>query len=30
VVHVDSRVQENVLAELRKIGAVEFARAIRL
>jgi D-3-phosphoglycerate dehydrogenase len=30
VVHVDSRVPENVLAELRKIGAVEFARAIRL
>jgi len=30
VVHVDSRVPENVLAELRKIGAVEWARAIRL
>jgi hypothetical protein len=27
---VDSRVPENVLAELRKIGAVELARAIRL
>ena len=30
VVHVDSRVPENVLGELRKIGAVEFARSIRL
>jgi len=30
VVHVDGRVPENVLAELRKISAVELARAIRL
>lgn len=30
VVHVDTRVPENVLTELRKIGAVKFARAIRL
>jgi D-3-phosphoglycerate dehydrogenase len=30
VVHVDTRVPENVLAELRKIQAVELARAIRL
>ena len=30
VVHVDSRVPENVLQELRKVPAVEYARAIRL
>jgi len=30
VVHIDGRVPENVLAELRRIPAVEQAKAIRL